>query len=280
MSKTKIYSAKYRCNTSIYTAFKESISNAISYRDQIVLAIRKEIEGIYKQDVFGLFWSIMMPILPMTVYMILAHIKVFNTSSVMPFIFYIATGMMVWLFMATTIKSVMLSIKREAAILKTTNFPIFIAMLSQLGVVIFETFIRLIAIAGIMIWFKIEIGVVNILYTIFALISVTIFSFAVGMILSILDILIQDTRRIVEIFLRYGLFISSVIFPFPTDGFFGFINKFNFFNTYVNTIRDFLYFESSEIIDVFIYTSLFGILLMLVATKLIYSLDYKVRAYL
>ncbi len=280
MSQTKIYSSKYRCNTNIFTAFKNSIASAIAHKDQIILAIRKEIEGIYKQDVFGLFWSIIMPILPMSVYIILAHIKVFNTSALMPFVFYIATGMMIWLLMSTTIKSVMLSIKKEAAILKTTNYPIFIVMLSQLGIVIFETSIRLIAIAGIIIWFKIETGITNISYTLLALVLVTIFSFAVGMLLSIFDILIQDTRRVVDIFLRYGLFVSSVIFPFPTDGFFGFVNTFNFFNTYVNAVRDFLFFGSSDITDVFIYTSIFGIILLFIATKLIYSLDYKVRAYL
>ena len=280
MTKTKIYSAKYRCNSSIFTAFKESLFSAISYKDQIILAIRKEIEGIYKQDVFGLFWSIAMPILPMTVYMLLAHIKVFNTSSVMPFVFYIATGMMIWLLMATTIKSVMKSIKKEASILKTTNYPIFVTMLSQLGIVLFESIIRIIALIGIMFWFKIEIGITNIPYAFFGLVSVTIFSFAVGMILSILDILIQDIRRVVDIFLRYGLFVSSVLFPFPTDGLIGFINQFNFFNTYVNAIRDLLFFGHTEILDIYIYTSLIGILLFFIAIKFIYSFEYKVRAYL
>lgn len=280
MNKTKIYSAKYRCNTNIFTAFKESIFSAISYKDQIILTTRKEIEGIYKQDVFGLFWSIAMPILPMTVYMILAHIKVFNTSTTMPFVFYIAVGMMIWLLMSTTITSVMKSIKKEAAILKTTNFPIFIAMLSQLGIVMFETAIRLLAVAGILIWYKIDIGITNIPYTILGLVSVTIFSFATGIILSILDILIQDTRRVVDIFLRYGLFVSSVIFPFPTEGLLGFLNKFNFFNTYVNTVRDFLFYGHTEILNTFIYTTIVGVILFIFSTKLIYSFDYKVRAYL
>lgn len=280
MNKIKTYSAKYRCNSNIFIAFKESFRNALIYKSQIILAIRKEIEGIYKQDVFGLFWSMAMPILPMTVYMILAHIKVFNTSSVMPFVFYIAVGMMMWLFMATTIKSVMMSIKMEAMILKTTNYPILVAMLSQLGIVIFETIIRLIAIAGIMMSLNIEIEAVNVLYATLTFISVTIFSFAVGMILSIADILIQDTRRVVEIFLRYGLFISSAIFPFPTEGLFGFINQFNFFNTYINTMRDFLFAGSTEVLNTFIYTTIAGVCLFLMATKLIYSLDYKVRAYL
>ena len=280
MNKIKTYSAKYRCNSSIFTAFKESISSAISYKGQIILSTRKEIEGIYRQDAFGLFWSIAMPVLPMTVYMILAYIKAFNTTESMPFIFYIAVGMMIWLLMITTIKSVMRSIKREAAILKTTNYPIFIVMLSQLGIVMFETIIRLVAVALIMLWFKVEIGFTNIPYMLFALASATIFAFAVGMILSILDILVQDTRRVVDIFLRYGLFMSSVIFPFPTEGLFGFVNKFNFFNTYVNSIRDFLFFGHTEILSTFIYTTIVGIILFLIATKLIYSLDYKVRAYL
>ena len=41
------------------------------------------------------------------------------------------------------------------------------------------------------------------------------FAMGLGMMLSILDVIVQDTRRIVLLVLRYGLFLSSVIFPFP-----------------------------------------------------------------
>ena len=276
----KIYSAKFRCNTNLLTAFKETYKQAITYKWQIVLAIKKQIKATYQQDVFGFFWSILMPIIPMTVYMILAEIKVFNTVEDMPFVYYIGVGMLMWLLMSTIIRSVMMSIKREKSILTTTNFPIIASMLSHLGEVLHDTFIRFIAIAAIILWYQLDISWIATILALLSLIPAIILAFALGMILSILDVVMQDTRRFVDIFLRYGLFISSVIFPFPVDGIFGFINQFNFFNTYVNATRDFLYYGGITNLSVFIYTSIVGLVLLIVSVKIIYNMDYKIRAYL
>lgn len=276
----KIYSAKYRCNVTTLRALKESFVLARTYRWQILLSITKQIKATYQQDVLGLFWSILMPIIPMTVYMILAQIKVFNTSDAMPFIYYIAMGMMMWLLMASIIQNVMTSIKKEKSILTTTNFPVFASMLSQLGGVLHDTGIRLVVIAAIVVWYHLDISLMAAVFAFLSLIPAIILAFAIGMILSIIDIVIQDTRRVVDIFLRYGLFISSVVFPFPTEGVFGFINQFNFFNTYINTTRDLLYFGTEIDLSVFGYTTLVGILLFMAAIKLVYNMDYKIRAYL
>jgi len=276
----KIYSAKYRCGSSLFTVLQESFQQIIQYRWQILLAIKKRIQSTYQQDAFGLFWSILMPIIPMTVYMVLAHIKVFNTVKDQPFIYYIAIGMMIWLMMATIIQNVMMSIKREKSILTTTNFPIIASMISQLGSVLYDTAIRIIAVVAIVIWFGIDTSFTSVLLAILSLIPAIIFAFALGMILSILDIVIQDTRRIVDIFLRYGLFISSVIFPFPTDGILGSINQFNFFNTYINATRDILYYGATDNLSLFIYTSILALFLFMISLKLVYNMEYKIRAYL
>ena len=276
----KIYSAKFRCGASLFTVLRESFQQIIQYRWQILLAIKKRIQSTYEQDAFGLFWSILMPIIPMTVYMVLAHIKVFNTVKDQPFIYYIAMGMVVWLMMASIIQNVMISIKKEKGILTTTNFPILASMISQLGSILYDTAIRIITVVAIVIWFGIDTSFSSIILAILSLIPAIIFAFALGMLLSILDVVIQDTRRIVDIFLRYGLFISSVIFPFPTEGVLGAVNKFNFFNTYINATRDILYYGAIENLSLFIYTSILGLILFMISLKLVYNMEYKIRAYL
>jgi len=276
----EIYSAKYRCDSSHLIAVKKTIQQIKAYRWQILLSIKKNIKATYQQDALGLFWSILMPIIPMTVYMILAQIKVFNTVDDMPFVYYIATGMMMWLLMSTIMRYVMISIKMDKSILTTTGFPIIATMLSQLGGVLNETAIRLIAIAAIIGWYRFDISMVSVILALLSLIPAIIMAFALGIILSILDVVIQDTRRIVDIFLRYGLFASSVIFPFPSDGIMGLVNQINFFNTYVNATRDLLYYGSTSELPVFITTSIIGLLLLVVSIKLVYSLDFKIRAYL
>lgn len=276
----KVYTSSYRCNASFSVAFTALIKQMLHYKWQILLAIKKKIHATYQQDVFGLFWSIVMPIIPMTVYMILAHIKVFKTVEDMPFIYYIAMGMLVWLLMATTIHALILAIKSEKSILTTTNFPIFPTLLSRLGEVLHDTSIRLLVVALLIFMYNIQVTFISLLLALLSLIPAIIFALGLGMLLSILDVVIQDTRRIVLLTLRYGLFLSSVIFPFPTEGIAGTINMFNFFNTFVNATRDLLYYGHLENMTLFLTTSAVGILIFLLASKLIYTMDYKIRAYL
>jgi len=276
----KKYTSNYRCDSSIIASVKALLAQAMLYRWQIILSIKKKIFATYQQDVFGLFWSFFMPIVPMTVYMVLAHIKVFKTVDDMPFIYYIGAGMTIWLLMATTIHSMLLAVKSEKSILTTTNFPIFPALLSRLGEVLHDTAIRLVVVIFIIIAYKIDVSFFSILFALVSLVPAVIFALGVGMMLSILDIIIQDTRRVVLLVLRYGLFLSSVIFPFPETGIPGFINSFNFFNTFVNATRDILHHGSIDYLSTYIYTSIAGIVIFAMAAKLIYTMDYKIRAYL
>ncbi len=275
-----MYSANYRCNDGILTAVKALFQQAKTYRWQIMLAIKKKIQATYQQDMFGFFWSIAMPIIPMTLYMFLAMVKVFKTVDNMPFVYYIGAGMLVWLLMSMTIYTIVTSIKSEKSILTTTNFPIFPTMLSRLGEVLHESSIRLIVLIFIVIWYQIDVTFFSLLLTLLSLIPVILFALGAGMMLGILDVVVQDTRRVVLLILRYGLFVSSVIFPFPDTGIIAEINKFNIFNTFVNATRDLLFQGYIEDLELYIYSSIAGFIIFLLAAKMVYTMDYKVRAYL
>jgi ABC-type polysaccharide/polyol phosphate export permease len=275
-----IYTPQYRCHVGTLSAVKALWQQAKEYRWQIWLAIKKNIKQTYQQDVFGLFWSVVMPIIPMTIYIVLAHIKVFKTVHDMPFVYYIAMGMLVWLLMATTIHAILLSIKAEKAILTTTTFPVFPAILSRLGEVLHDTTIRLVVVALIVVWYNVDATFTKVFLALLSLFPAIIFALGVGMILALLDLVVQDTRRVVLLGLRYGLFVSSVIFPFPEEGWAGFINKFNIFNTYVNATRDLLYFGYIEDSALYLYTSLSSIFIFMLAAKLVYSMDFKIREFL
>jgi len=280
MKNVKIYTSNFRCNATLIDAAKALIGQMLQYRWQIWLAIKKRIFATYQQDVLGMFWAIFMPIVPMTVYMVLAQIKVFKTVEDMPFIYYIGMGMLIWLLMATTIHTMILAIKSEKSILTTTNFPIFPTLLSRLGEVLHDTGVRFIVVVIIIIMYHIEITLFSLFLALLSLIPAIIFALGLGMILSILDVIIQDTRRVVLLALRYGLFLSSVIFPFPKEGIAATINNFNFFNTFVNATRDLLYHGNLENPTLFWITSFMGIFIFLLGSKLVYTMDYKIRAYL
>ena len=276
----KIYKSTFRQEDGFFASIRKSLMEVFVHRWFILLLIKKQNKLMYQQDVLSLLWMIVMPLIPMTAYILLASIKVFNKVDEMPFVFYIVIGMFVWMLMSTIVTKVMLSIKKEKNILQTTRIPILVFMISKLGEVLFDSFIRFIAVVVLVLWFQIDVSLLSAALLFLCLIPIILISFAIGAISAILDMIVQDTRKVVDIFFRYGLFVSSVIFPFPTEGILGFINEFNVFNTYINSIRDLLYYGYISNLSTFIYSSVVGLILFVIALKTVYVFDYKIREYL
>lgn len=274
-----IYSSKDKKINIIYT-FIELWRQLHTNRSQILLSIKKDFQVKYQDTLLGMFWAVIIPIIPMTAYMMLAFIKAFNSSSDIPYVFYIALGITLWLFMSKVMHESMMAIKNEKAILTKTNYPIIAVVFSKIGEVLADTMIRIIALIGIMIWYHISPGSMSLALGFLLLIPIFLFALSLGMILSIINIIIPDTRRLFDIAMRYGIFLSSVIFPFPTEGILGYINQFNIFNTYINAFRNLIYHGEIFNIPLLCYTILFTLVITLLAAKIIHYMNYRVRAYI
>lgn len=274
-----IYSSK-NDKINIYQIFISLWQQIYSNSAQILLSIKKDFKVKYQDTVLGMFWAILIPIIPMTAYMMLAFIKAFNSSTDMPYIFYIAMGITLWMFMSKVMSQSLLSIKKGKAILTKTNYPLIAMVFSKIGEVLADTVIRIIAVIGIMIWYHICPDIMSFLLGFLLLIAIFFFALSTGLILSIIDTIIPDTRRLFDIAIRYGLFLSSVIFPFPAEGILGAINQFNIFNTYINSFRDLIYYGEISNVPLLIYTLLFTLFSILVAAKVIHYMNYRVRAYI
>jgi lipopolysaccharide transport system permease protein len=263
---------------SIKKSLQLFFNEIIKYKNYIFTSIYSDIISKYKQDNFGLLWSVILPIVPMSLYLLLASIKAFKKSEDMPYIFYITIGMMIWLLMSEIIVTTMKSLRKNKKILLKSNFPFSVVYISSIGELLVNMFIRLIFVIIIMITFSIHIDILNLFLTIFALTPIIIFAFSFGIILSISDIYIPDTKRLVDMFLRYGLFLSSVIFPFPKDGILGFLNQFNIFNTFVESVRSVLYFGTIYNYIGYTVFSIISIILFTIAIFIMLKIEFKVRS--
>ena len=274
----KIYTSNFRCNLTVLMLIVLFFNEIFIYKRYIASSVYNDIISKYKQDYLGLIWSIILPIVPMTLYMMLSSIKAFKESENMPYMFYITTGMTIWLLMSETIVITMKSIKKNKSILLKSNFPFSVVYISSIGELLVNTMIRLVFVIFILTYYSISIDVLNIFLTIFFMIPVIVFAFAFGILLSIFDIYIPDTKRVIDMFLRYGLFLSSVIFPFPTDGTLGYINQLNIFNNFVNSVREILYFGELVTYTSYIVFSSLSFFIFVMAIIVSLKLEFKVRS--
>lgn len=261
-------------------AFVELWRQLYTNRAQVLVSIKKDFKVKYHDTLLGMFWAIVIPIIPMTAYMMLSSIKAINSSTDMPYVFYIALGITLWMFMSKIMRESMMAIKKEKAILTKTNYPLISIVFSKMGEVLTDTMIRIIAVIGIMIWFQITPDPMSFILGLVLLIPIFFFALSTGMVLSIINTIIPDTRRLFDIVMRYGIFLSSVIFPFPVEGILGAINRFNIFNTYINAFRDLIYHGKIFDLSLLGYTIVFTILMTFLAAKIIHYMNYRVRAYI
>ena len=59
-------------------------------RSQVFVTIKKDFKIKYQDTFLGLFWAVIIPVVPMGAYMMLASIKAFNSSAEMPYIFFLS----------------------------------------------------------------------------------------------------------------------------------------------------------------------------------------------
>lgn len=278
-SKVVTYSSEDE-RVSFFQIFSLLLQQVYRNRSQIFITVKKDFKVKYQDTYLGLFWAIIIPVVPMGAYMMLASIKAFKTADEMPFVFYIAMGMTLWMFMSKVMRQALLTIHSQKAILTKTNYPLIAATFARIGEIFSDTLIRVVAVIIIMFWYQVNTTFTGFILGFLLLLPIFFFSLSAGMVLGLLNTMVPDTIKLFDIAMRYGIFLSSVIFPFPQDGVLGAINQFNVFNTYINAFRNLIYYGEVHSTDLLLYSIVFTFVLMLVAAKLVHYMNYRVRAYI
>ena len=217
-----------------------------------------------------------MPVVPLTAFLFLAFIRALNVKGEMHFAVYIIAGMTFWLIILEGINFSMEAVQSERNVLTKVNIPLIAVTMAGYGKVFFNTLIRLPILILVFVIYKITPNPNIFLFPLF-LIPLMLLSLGLGIIFGMLNVMMQDAKNAVAVLLRYGMFACSVIFPMPTDGVIGGINRINFFNHLIVGVRDFIVFGSMSDPAGFFASSFISLLIFIIALRWSYSLQYLVR---
>lgn len=274
-----IYNKDTRLKSSISEAFHSLFHSAWSYRWLIWRSFKKDFSTPYKQSFFGIGWSFIMPMIPVTAYLVLVLMGVLDTRAGMPFFIYVAIGMTLWLFLSGGIHSVMNGIQSEKGVITKVKFPLVVVILSGFGKVCSDTLIRLLFVVFAFAFYRI-VPDWTIIFAPVVIFPFVLLSMGLGIIIGLLNVVVTDTKNFVEMFLSYGMFICSVFFALPTTGALGAFTRFNIFSQFIVGIREFLVFGYITDLAGYGASSLVAALVFVFALKTLYSLEYKIIGHL
>jgi lipopolysaccharide transport system permease protein len=274
-----VYHKDYLISDSLITAWRKTLQAIWRNRWLIWVNFKKDFFSQYKQSGLGLLWSLIMPIIPVSAYLFLGYLRVLKVKGGMPYPVYIISGMTFWLLLREGINSGMGAIQQDRGILTKINTPLIVVILSRYGSVCANTLIRLVFLIFILFFYKI-IPNPNIILIPIVLLPLASLSLGLGILLGIFNSANSDVENASKMFLTYGMFASSVIFPMPTEGILGLVNNLNIFNHLIVGIRDFIVLGQFQYPVHFGASSAIGVCFVLLGVKWQHTVQYRVKGLL
>lgn len=261
--------------TALHAAFALS-KELFLFRAHIGTIFSNQFKNVYRDTVLGVFWSIFLPIVPITVYMLLVNLRVFPAYDGISRDVYIGFNVTMWALFSQLILGPISVVRSKNAYSMKTALPLSVSIAASFTQLSYDTMVRLafllILVVSYSQWPQPHFG--WFLLTVFTGIM---FSLALGLIFSIFSIIYPDVEKIIGIIMRYAIFLSGVIFPLDKLGALAFLEDWNPMAVFVNGSRDALFLGKIENPDALFAWACVAILIFLIALRFFYIMEHRIR---
>ncbi|NOZ78766.1 MAG: ABC transporter permease [Acidobacteria bacterium] len=191
-------------------AMLAELQELIRYRDLVHLLTVSNIKTRYKRSVLGVGWTLLNPLLHMTV-LTLAFSAVFK-SSISDYPVYVLSGLIVWNFFSQVTTASMTAVISGGNLMRQIYIPpsVFCVATAAAGMV--NLTLSLIPLVLIMVIMGHPFGF-PIVFVPLAVLMLFLFSLGVALVLGTLAVFFTDLVEMYGVLLRAGYFLTAVMYP-------------------------------------------------------------------
>lgn len=218
------------------------VNGFVNYKDLLKQLVLRDIKLKYRRSFLGYLWSVLNPLLIMTVMTI-----VFSTMfrrNIENFPVYLFTGQLLFNFMNTSTHQAISSITSNGALLKKVYVPKYIFTVAKITSGLVDFFFSLGALVIVMIVTRASFGAYNIL-SVFVMIQIYLFSLGLGLFLAQANVFFRDMQYIYNALTTAWMYLTPIFYPMDMlDNRIGWLVKhFNPMYFYVGQFRDLVYYN-------------------------------------
>jgi lipopolysaccharide transport system permease protein len=178
----------------------------------------RDTRASHRQSLLGYFWIFFPPLVNTLVWVMLNKSNVIRIDSgSVPYPLFVLTGTVLWAAFNGAIMAAMAVVGDARGVLAKVNFPheslVYTAFLKSLVDACIAAFLLLPA----LLIYQVPFHAGLVLFP-FAIMAALLLGLAIGLILVPIASLYSDVGRAAQLALRFGFFITPVIFPLPTEG--------------------------------------------------------------
>lgn len=198
----------------IFAGPKYAIVSTWRNRRLVVLLVRREIKSRYKDSSLGLVWSLLRPLTQLFIYYFAIGQFLGAARQIPQFAIFIYAGLTAWTLFSEILMSTTTSIITNSGLIKKVYLPREIFPLSTLGTALFNFAIQF----GILLAATVLVGqpplTLDALLVPLAIVVLVIFAFALGLMLSAINVFLRDIQHLVEVFLMVFFWASPIVYSY------------------------------------------------------------------
>jgi len=189
-----------------------------SYRDLLMLFVRRDFVAVYKQTILGPLWFIIQPLLTTTMFIIVFDkVAGIPTDGAPPALFYLS-GLVVWNYFSSCLNKTAITFSANSGIFGKVYFPRLIVPLSYMvsGLISFviQLAMLMLLIGYFYIFFEIDFNLnIYILSIPLCLILVAALALGFGIIISSLTAKYRDLVHLISFGIQLLMYATPVIYP-------------------------------------------------------------------
>lgn len=255
--KTTVYTSDKR--THFFKEIKEIFSDIKKSNFLAYQMAKRDIQAQYRQSFLGLIWAFVPIIINSVVWIFLNSSGAVNVKSPegIPYSLYVVIGTTIWSIFVESLQSPINSINSGRGIISKINFPKEALLVSGLYKLGFNLALKIVVIFGFLLLFGIT-PTSTLIYFPFYLLVITIFSMAIGVLLTPMGLLYTDIGRMITMGAQFLMYVTPVVYMMPKVGTLKFIFEINPLTYLINDARNSL--TSAPVQDI-----VFAIILLMIS---------------
>lgn len=207
--------------------FQEMFRDLLASRGLAWRLLVRDISAKYRQSFLGVAWAIIPAAVMAAGFTLAKNSGIVNIGETeLPYPVYVMLSMTLWQTFLEALNGPIQAVASAKAMLARINFPPEALILAKLGEVFFAFGIKLVLIVGLFIWFKVQVTWSVFLVPVGVIHLVCLATF-LGLLLAPIAMLYQDFSMAITLVAGLWLFITPVVYPVPSSGFFSLIVRLN-----------------------------------------------------
>ncbi len=211
----RIYHPAERLDVGYWSALQRTVSDLWRHRQEILLGFQKTFLAKHRKQRLGLMWPIANAMLPLGVFLFIASLRPVHSDTGMSPVVYAAIGVPLWMLFQGLLVAPARLIEQHRAVLINGRLPLICIVFMGLGETLF-VFILQTAVAVMVILYEGSFKLSPTLaYAAIVFLCHVTLALSLGLILAVVSAILADIKDAVNLFMRYAIFVSFVIFPLP-----------------------------------------------------------------